>query len=62
MIEDRLFLIPSNRIGVKGLIFLSSFLYIALPDARETCCSSIILINVVNPGRLAQRGGTPSAL
>ncbi len=53
---------PSKkRSGVNGTRLSTIRRYIALAEARETCCSRIMRINVEKQGLLAQRGGTPSA-
>ena len=51
-----------NRSGVNGTKLSMSRRYIALAEARDTCCSRIMCINVEKQGFLSQRGGTPSAM
>src|SRR5258705_8007683 len=47
------------RAGRKGVVFFFSRANMEAAEARETCCSRIILTSVEKPGGRAQSGGGP---
>jgi hypothetical protein len=50
------------RAGRKGVVFFFSRANREAAEARETCCSRIILTSVEKPGGRAQSGGGPRLL
>src|SRR4051812_42814871 len=49
-----------TRAGQKGLVFFWRRVNSEAAEAKETCCSRIILTSVAKPGGRAQSGGGPN--